>query len=87
MSLCEQTWWLLMWVSHTRGRWRSSICRISLFYEFFLGVVGSQGLQAVDLSVIWPAKGPSFCGSDPGSWYLRKTRSHLALSGGAPESD
>ena len=44
-------------------------------------------LQAVDLSVIWPAKGPSFCGSDPGSWYLRKTRSHLALSGGAPESD
>ena len=22
-------------------------------------------LEAMDLSIIWPAKGPSFCGSDP----------------------
>lgn len=48
-------------------------------------MVGSQVLQAVDLSVIWPSQRGPISVSDSQSWYLRKTRSHLALSGGALE--
>ena len=34
-----------------------------------------RALQAVDLSIIWPGKGPHFCGSDP--WILVPEDDHL----------
>lgn len=35
------------------------------FRSFSLVWLVPRALEAMDLSIIWPAKGPSFCGSDP----------------------
>lgn len=33
-------------------------------------------LQGVDVRIIWPGKGPVSVGLTPGSWYVRKSKSH-----------